>query len=106
MEWSDPDDLTSTTPGVKIRWRSSVKLEAGIDETRIRKASPEGLEFDAAGHVYTVLADREPPSKPLSGSPKPQDIVLIDWQGHEGYQILGNEKVPFDDRLAAIGLCG
>jgi UDP-N-acetylmuramoyl-L-alanyl-D-glutamate--2,6-diaminopimelate ligase len=32
---------------------------------------------------------------------RPGDIVLIAGKGHEDYQIVGTERRPFDDRVAA-----
>ena len=100
-EWSDLTIVTSDNPRREDPLEIIREIEAGIDETRIRKASPEGLEFDAAGHVYTVLADRRAAIEAAVRIAQPQDIVLIAGKGHEDYQILGTKKVPFDDRLAA-----
>jgi UDP-N-acetylmuramoyl-L-alanyl-D-glutamate--2,6-diaminopimelate ligase len=43
------------------------------------------------------------------GTAREGDIILIAGKGHEDYQIIGNEKRSFDDRLeaeAAIKLRG
>ena len=34
---------------------------------------------------------------------KTGDIILIAGKGHEDYQIIGAEKIPFDDREVAAG---
>jgi UDP-N-acetylmuramoyl-L-alanyl-D-glutamate--2,6-diaminopimelate ligase len=30
------------------------------------------------------------------------DVIYIGGKGHENYQILGNKRIDFDDRLVAI----
>ena len=32
---------------------------------------------------------------------EPGDVLLIAGKGHETFQIVGNEKFPFDDRIVA-----
>ena len=32
---------------------------------------------------------------------RPSDVVLIAGKGHETYQIVGSERLPFDDREQA-----
>ena len=32
---------------------------------------------------------------------RPDDVVIIAGKGHETYQLIGRETVPFDDRAVA-----
>ena len=47
---------------------------------------------------YEVILDRHQAIKRALELLKPNDIALILGKGHEDYQILGHEKVHFDDR--------
>ncbi len=49
----------------------------------------------------TVIADRAIAIKTAIMQAKPGDGVLIAGKGHEDYQILGTEKIHFDDREQA-----
>lgn len=45
-----------------------------------------------------VVIDRAEAIEKLIGLAEPGDVVLILGKGHEDYQILGDIKIPFDDR--------
>ena len=47
------------------------------------------------------LADRGEAIRYAVMQAKKGDIVLIAGKGHEDYQIIGREKIPFDDRIEA-----
>jgi UDP-N-acetylmuramoyl-L-alanyl-D-glutamate--2,6-diaminopimelate ligase len=54
-----------------------------------------------AGVNPTVIADRAEAIRQAIVNAKPGDGVLIAGKGHEDYQILGTEKIHFDDREQA-----
>ena len=48
--------------------------------------------------VFSVIIDRRTAIKKAIQIAQPGDIVFIGGKGHETYQIIGREKIPFDDR--------
>jgi len=47
---------------------------------------------------YEVVPDRKEAIEKAVNMADKDDIVLILGKGHETYQIIGDEKIPFDDR--------
>jgi UDP-N-acetylmuramoyl-L-alanyl-D-glutamate--2,6-diaminopimelate ligase len=71
-----------------------------------RTENPEGILDDIvagipAGTAMVVEADRAAAIAAAIAAAEPNDLVLIAGKGHEDYQILGTNKVPFDDRVEA-----
>jgi len=50
------------------------------------------------GRNYAVVPDRGEAIKQAISSADPGDAVVISGKGHEDYQIIGTEKIHFDDR--------
>ena len=55
----------------------------------------EGVE---AGDKYLKIADRHEAIKTAVMLAEPRDIILLAGKGHEDYQIIGTEKLPFNDK--------
>lgn len=49
-----------------------------------------------------VVVDRRAAIAAMIKALKPGDMALIAGKGHEDYQIIGTEKLPFDDRAVAL----
>ena len=50
---------------------------------------------------YCIIPDRAQAIELALRSARPGDAVVIAGKGHEDYQIVGSEKLPFDDRVEA-----
>ena len=72
-------------------------VEAGLGG--LRKVEPEALA--RSDGTYAVVADRRRAIDLAVAGAGPDDIVVIAGKGHEDYQIIGLERLPFDDRLEA-----
>ncbi|MBI1317777.1 MAG: UDP-N-acetylmuramoyl-L-alanyl-D-glutamate--2,6-diaminopimelate ligase [Candidatus Hydrogenedens sp.] len=87
---SDYCVLTSDNPRTEDPLRILLDAEVGLQQ---------------AGRVknehYTVIVDRAEAIRAAIERAKPGDIVMIAGKGHEDYQILGTEKIHFDDREVA-----
>ena len=66
-----------------------------------RTEDPEKIMKDIINGVektnYEVILDRHEAIKKALNKINKEDIVLILGKGHEDYQILGHEKIHFDD---------
>lgn len=54
--------------------------------------------FTPNGAPFTIFPDRHDAIRAAVYGAKPGDIVLLAGKGHEDYQLIRGEKVPFDER--------
>lgn len=76
------------------------------DPAGILKEMEAGLSSEQLKNALTI-ADREQAIKVACQLAKPGDIVLVAGKGHEKYQEIKGQKVPFDDKaqlMASLGL--
>ncbi len=98
-EGSDLVIITSDNPRTEQPLDIIHDIERGISCDIMRRVEPEELEVQAK--AYTVIPDRRAAIQTAIGIAQKGDIVLIAGKGHEDYQIIGHEKVWFDDRVIA-----
>ena len=48
---------------------------------------------------HEVVVDRQEAIHWALSEARPDDCVLVAGKGHEDYQIVGSDRLPFDDRL-------
>ena len=65
------------------------------DPEQILRDMVEGLPLDAR---YLKIADRGEAVRTAAMLARPGDIILLAGKGHETYQVIGTEKIHFDDR--------
>jgi UDP-N-acetylmuramoyl-L-alanyl-D-glutamate--2,6-diaminopimelate ligase len=91
--WSDRVVLTQDNPRTEDPARILADVEPGLGKlTRV-----EADRLDAEPESYCVEADRRAAIQCAVGIARPDDTVVIAGKGHEDYQIVGREKLPFDD---------
>ncbi len=69
------------------------------DPLAILKEIRAGLNEEPATHES--IPDRREAIRRAIGMARPGDVVVIAGKGHETYQVIGREAVPFDDRAVA-----
>jgi len=71
-----------------------------------RTEAPDSIIADIvagiSGSNYTVIPDRASAIREAAAVAREGDILVIAGKGHEDYQILGKEKIHFDDREEAL----
>ena len=93
--------ITSDNPRTEAAETIIHHIREGMLRTSPHAYSPMSLEagFDAKGHV--IEPDRRKAIQLGIKVSRPGDTILIAGKGHETYQIIGKETVPFDDRQEA-----
>jgi UDP-N-acetylmuramoyl-L-alanyl-D-glutamate--2,6-diaminopimelate ligase len=72
------------------------------DPAAIAAAAAAGL--DRVGAAYTVELDRRAAIAAAIAAAAPGDVVMVLGKGAETGQIVGTERLPFDDRAVAADL--
>ena len=99
--YSDVTIITSDNPRGEDPRQIISEIEGGVDQKKVRKLAPEKIAHSGGDRCYTLLADRKQAIELAVRLAVPGDTVLIAGKGHEDYQIVGQERFPFDDRLVA-----
>ena len=95
--WSDRVVATSDNPRSEDPLQILKDVEAGL--ATLRRVEAE--ELDANDGSYAIIADRQRAIEAAIGIAQPGDMVVIAGKGHEDYQIVGSDRLHFDDREQA-----
>lgn len=87
-EWADRVILTSDNPRTE-------------DPQKILDDILQGIEPDQKNKVI-VEPDRKRAIHLALQEAQPGDLILLAGKGHENYQIIGEEKIPFEDRQVVL----
>jgi UDP-N-acetylmuramoyl-L-alanyl-D-glutamate--2,6-diaminopimelate ligase len=98
---SDVVIVTSDNPRSEDPLTIIGHIEEGIRRKEITKVVPETLSSPLPAKTYTIIPDRKTAIEAAIMMAQPADIVLIAGKGHEDYQIVGKERLFFDDRIFA-----
>ena len=94
---SDRVIATSDNPRTENSAAILRDVESGLGALR----REEEARIDTESGSYTVVEDRRQAIEKAIAVARDEDTVVIAGKGHEDYQIIGNEKRPFDDRREA-----
>jgi UDP-N-acetylmuramoyl-L-alanyl-D-glutamate--2,6-diaminopimelate ligase len=98
---SDLAVVTSDNPRTEDPLSIIEQVETGLISLGARRLDAAGLNGSFAPGSYVVEPDRRAAIALACRVMAAGDIVLIAGKGHEDYQILGTDKVRFDDREEA-----
>lgn len=87
QRWADKIFITNDNPRTEDPQQITDDILGGFDSKGLKKTS---VIMDRAGAIRAAIDQAQP-----------GDIVLIAGKGHEGYQIIGTDKIRFDDRQEA-----
>lgn len=92
--WSDLAIITSDNPRGEEPLSIIAEIEAGIEGVRRYEAGET-----PASKGYMVIPDRGEAIARAVELAEGDDIILVAGKGHEDYQIVGDRRLPFDDRV-------
>lgn len=99
--FSDLAIVTSDNPRTEDPLAIIGEIEAGIRSDSVRKLESDHITLPFGQKAYLIVPDRKTAIETAIAFAQAGDIVLIAGKGHEDYQIIGNRKIFFDDRLVA-----
>jgi UDP-N-acetylmuramoyl-L-alanyl-D-glutamate--2,6-diaminopimelate ligase len=92
---SDLVVITSDNPRTERPEDIIAEIEEGVKSAGLEKISPREAPYR---NGYFAVADRFEAIQNALHMAKRGDIVLVAGKGHEDYQIIGKQRIPFDDR--------
>ncbi len=95
---SDRVIATSDNPRTEDPEHILADVVTGLD--KLVATTPEAL--DATDDGYCVVVDRREAIRLAISIARPDDAVVIAGKGHEDYQIIGRDKLPFSDSDEAL----
>lgn len=98
---SDLAILTSDNPRTEDPLSIIGEIEKGMGGNSARRLIPAELRKNANEKGYVVIPDRREAIETAIALADNSDIILIAGKGHENYQIIGEKRIPFDDRNVA-----
>ncbi len=91
--------VTSDNPRTEDPQAILADIEPGLREVGIASIPPV-IDYHPNGRgCYTIEADRRQAIRLALSWARPDDLVCIAGKGHETYQIIGKQVLPFDDRV-------
>ncbi|RJQ66293.1 MAG: UDP-N-acetylmuramoyl-L-alanyl-D-glutamate--2,6-diaminopimelate ligase [Desulfobacteraceae bacterium] len=93
--------VTSDNPRTEAPDRIIDQILAGVRAVCQSNYAPAGLSGGFHEKGYVVEPDRRKAIGLALRASRPGDTLLIAGKGHEPYQIIGKDKLPFDDRIVA-----
>ncbi len=99
--FSDLVVATSDNPRTENPAEIITQIRDGIKKVSGREYIPSGLKNGFTEKGYVVEQDRRLAIQLGIQCSRQGDIILIAGKGHEPYQIVGVQTLPFDDRIEA-----
>ena len=96
-ETSDLSIATSDNPRTEDAEAILCDVEEGLKE--LTRVEPEAL--GSQQRAYARVTDRREAIRLAVSMARAEDTVVLAGKGHEDYQIIGHDKLPFDDREEA-----
>jgi UDP-N-acetylmuramoyl-L-alanyl-D-glutamate--2,6-diaminopimelate ligase len=106
-EGADLAVVTSDNPRTEDPGEIIAQITPGLEKGGLRRISAGKARSGERG--YLVEADRRTAIETAASLAKPEDVILVAGKGHETYQEVGGQKLPFDDvaeTRAALGKPG
>jgi UDP-N-acetylmuramoyl-L-alanyl-D-glutamate--2,6-diaminopimelate ligase len=102
---SDLCVITSDNPRSEQPQSIIAEVRSGIDLLGIREYASAELSHGFSEKGFVAVESRHEAIRLAVKAARPGDIILLAGKGHEDYQIIGSEKLHFDDREEAARAC-
>jgi UDP-N-acetylmuramoyl-L-alanyl-D-glutamate--2,6-diaminopimelate ligase len=99
--YSDLSILTSDNPRTEDPFAIMEEVERGLKSLPLEEWHRGEIGSWRSKKGYLKIPDRREAIQMAIQLAQPFDTVLIAGKGHEDYQIIGKERIPFDDRVEA-----